>query len=490
MFTKVGPNTILHALPLAMMLAITAAFLGCKPPEPTVYPPEPLPEMLAALPRPARIECEYDPNLDRARINVWSLPGMGTPDSDSGVSGFRGEVIGTIGNCEPLRLTGSYWDPYEGTYWVEIERNELVGWLDSRFISTEAVAAAPTPRPTAAVTMQMGTPETRQYHPVAMLSRDRYLMDVAWEGGGQSLIYAVQGTRSIDNIAYLEPKNWDWWQFDMATQQSLSLPPPKSAIGNEARHVLGLCVQDEDGAGCNDTPRLWESPYGDWVIYVPVGQGEEAWIAGKDGANATLLAAVYLPQDVSWSADGRWAIVSGYAYRAPGMEVHYLVDLAARSAQALGQLTGHTLEFVNYQRPVFSPDSRYVVYAATDNVDHTLEENYGLFLLDLSRLQAGLLSRRFGPFQWQASGDGLYVLDDAVNFEFAEDMSARRTAALYAIDISRRPAIETLLDANIDFYPQDTLSAWHWAYSPEAQAIAMVGFSPRHELGILVLGPP
>lgn len=116
----------------------------------------------------------------------------------------------------------------------------------------------------------------RLYLSVAELSRERYLMDVFWDLSGQGLSYAVQGERSTDNMAYLEPQNWDWWRFDIASQQSSSLLPPTSAIDNEARHVLGLCTNDEYGAECGGVQRLWESPYGDWVIYHPVGRGEEA----------------------------------------------------------------------------------------------------------------------------------------------------------------------------------------------------------------------
>lgn len=329
----------------------------------------------------------------------------------------------------------------------------------------------------------------RLYVSTAELSRERYLMDVSWDSSGQNLIYGVQGTRSTNNIAYLEPKNWDWWQFDLDTQESLSLPPPESAIDNETRLALGVCTQDEDSDDCDGAPRLWESPFGDWVIYHPVGLGEEAWIASKNGTNATALEGVYLPQNVSWSSDGRWAIVSGYAYRAPGMEVHYLVDIVDKSAQMLDLLTGHTLTYVNYQRPRFSPDSRYVVYAATDDPNYELEDSYSLYLLELSNLQAELLTSRFGPFQWNDEGSGLFVLDGAVVFEFSEDILAQRQAELYYIDLSNRPFEETLLFGNIDFHPHDSPSAWHWSYSPEVQAIAMVGLSSKNELGILFLLP-
>lgn len=329
----------------------------------------------------------------------------------------------------------------------------------------------------------------RLYLSVAELSRDRYLMDIFWDSSGQSLSYAVQGTRSADNIAYLEPKNWDWWQFDIATRQSSSLLPPASAIDNEARHVLGVCANDEHGSDCDGAQWLWESPYGNWVIYDPVSRGEEAWIAGKDGTNATPLEGVYFPQSVSWSSDGRWAIVSGYAYRAPGMEVHYLVNIMDKSAQMLELITGHTLTYVNYQRPRFSPDSRYVIYAATADPNYELEDSYSLYLLELSNLQAELLTNRFGPFQWDDEGSGLFVLDGAVVFEFSEDRLAQRQAALYYIDVSNRPIEETILFANIDFHPQDSPSAWHWSLSPESQAIAMVGLSSKNELGILFLSP-
>lgn len=126
----------LYCLLLAMLIVITA-FSGCTSPEPTVYPPGPLPETLATLPQQAKVLCRNDPVLDRGSIWLWSLPGRGVPDSDSGVSGFRGDEIGGIEPCEPIQITESYWDPYGGEYWVKIENNELVGWMPLDLVSGE-----------------------------------------------------------------------------------------------------------------------------------------------------------------------------------------------------------------------------------------------------------------------------------------------------------------------------------------------------------------
>lgn len=143
-----------HCLRLAMMV-IVAVFAGCASAEPTVYPPEPLPETLASLPRQAKIECRNDPVLDRRKVWIWSLPGTYLGDPDSGVSGYRGDEIALMENCQLLQITDFYWDAYkaeywvkientdfywvpqEGKYWVKIENNDLVGWLLLRFISTE-----------------------------------------------------------------------------------------------------------------------------------------------------------------------------------------------------------------------------------------------------------------------------------------------------------------------------------------------------------------
>lgn len=122
---------------LAMMLVIAAVFSGCTSSDPTVYPPEPLPEVLTTLPRQAKVLCRNDPALDRGSVVLWSLPGNGAPDPDSGVSGPKGDMIGAIEPCEPIQITDFYWDPYEAEYWVKIENNDLAGWLLLRFVSTE-----------------------------------------------------------------------------------------------------------------------------------------------------------------------------------------------------------------------------------------------------------------------------------------------------------------------------------------------------------------
>jgi hypothetical protein len=243
--------------------------------------------------------------------------------------------------------------------------------------------------------------------------------------------------------------------------------------------------------GCAGAPLLWESPFSDLVIYDPVNRGETAWMAHKDGSNATELKDVFLPQSASWSSDGRWVIVSSYAYRAPGMETHYLVDTDEGVVRQLDPLTGHTLTFVNFLRPQFSPDGRYLVYAATDNPDYELESEYGLFLLDMNTLESERLTDRFGPFQWDDDSGGLFVLDNAT-FPIAKipgTPAPPRKSTLYHIDISDRPFQESLLFDDIDYFPHNSPSAWHWAYSPILRAISLVGLRLENELGILFLSP-
>jgi hypothetical protein len=258
--------------------------------------------------------------------------------------------------------------------------------------------------------------------------------------------------------------------------------------------MLDICVAQPSAEDeCGRETSLWESPYSDHVIYNPISRGENTWIAHKDGSNAMELDGVSSATNAHWSSNGKWVVISSYASGAPGQELHFLVDINERTVQSLGLLTGHTLATTNYLRPQFSPDGRYLAYAATDNPDYELESEYGLFLLDMNTLETERLSDRFGPFQWDDAGQGLYVLDNAVYFEFAEDRLAPRKAALYHIDLSSRPIQETLLFDNIDFYPFGSSSIRHWAYSPEAQAIAYVGLRPgneaKNEFGVLLLPP-
>lgn len=101
-----------YCLRLLVFLIIAVAFSGCVSSEPTIYPPEPLPETLASLPQQARVECQNDPVLDRGLVNLWSLPGTYLADPDSGVSGRRGDQIGQIANCTLIQITDIYWDSY------------------------------------------------------------------------------------------------------------------------------------------------------------------------------------------------------------------------------------------------------------------------------------------------------------------------------------------------------------------------------------------
>jgi hypothetical protein len=94
------------------MMVIVAAFASCTPPEPTAYPPEPLPEVLASLTRPAQIQCRSDPVLDRGSVYLWSSPGTFIADPDSGVFGRIGDEIGTIEMCEPIQIIPFYRDAY------------------------------------------------------------------------------------------------------------------------------------------------------------------------------------------------------------------------------------------------------------------------------------------------------------------------------------------------------------------------------------------
>lgn len=126
-----------YPLRILVLLVITTAFLGCTPPEPAVYPPEPLPEVLASLPRRAKVLCLGNSPPDKGSVVLWSLPGRVAPDTDSGVSGYSGDELAWMGHCEPVQITGSYWDPYGAEYWVKIEYFDTVGWVLFDLISFE-----------------------------------------------------------------------------------------------------------------------------------------------------------------------------------------------------------------------------------------------------------------------------------------------------------------------------------------------------------------
>lgn len=329
------------------------------------------------------------------------------------------------------------------------------------------------------------------YVPVAKLTRDHYIESLSWEPDGQGLVYALQGEWGLYMVPYVEPSQWSWWQYDVKTRQNTPLNSSgKSEIDLELRRKLGICtLEPVEENECGRVPLLWESPYGDRVIYNPVTRGENTWLAHKDGSNALELDEASSVVEVIWSSDSRWAVLASSGFGAPGMDLYYLLDLNTGDIVHLGLLTGYNPSFVNYIRPRFSPDGQYLVFAAAETAAEEVQSRYGLYLLDMSTLESERLTDRFGPFQWEANSQSLYVLDNAILFEYANDMLAPREAALYNINIVNRPFQETLLFDNINFFPQETPSAWHWAYSPEAQAIAMAGLQPKNELGLLFLAP-
>jgi hypothetical protein len=360
------------------------------------------------------------------------------------------------------------------------------------------IQATPTiePRPTEEATSPIPeqTRPAYEYQWVTDLLPLVWVESNAWEIDSGTLIYAVQGPQANHNVSYGEPKDWIWWKFDPVTGENTPLDPPGTDTNLAVRQALGVCAdwppEETSTDGCAGAPTLYESPYDDRVIYSPAGMAERTWMAHKDGSKIIELENIIgRPQSVTWSPDRRWAVLSVYGYRAPGMEIHYLVDIDKGTVQDLGLLTGDLLTFVSFLRPQFSPDSRHLVYGATRNKNYKIEEDYGLFILDLDTLQSEPLSDRFGPFQWDADSQGIYVLDNAIVYEFAENQSEPRKAILYHLDFSGGVARELLLAENIDFYPRDTASLWQWSYSPELQAISMVGLQPEDELGILFLAP-
>lgn len=355
--------------------------------------------------------------------------------------------------------------------------------------------ASMTPEPQITSTSRPQALGNRKYLRVAELSPEHYVEFVTWGDDGRHLIYALQGTWATNNVPFFEPKDWYWWQFDPVTGENAPLAPPGSDIDLETRQALGLCTdrlpEEITSEGCAGSRFLDESPYGDHIVYNPIARGENTWMANKDGSNVMELDGVSSAQNAHWSSDGQWVLVSVYGYRAPGMEIHYLIDIEDGDIRELGALTGHTLTFVNFLRPQFSPDGRFLVYAATENQDLELESGYGLYLLDMKTLQSKRFTDHFGPFQWEADSQGLFVLDNATYpiVKLPGTPAPVRKSALYHVDISDGSFQESLLFGDIDYFPRNSPSAWHWAYSPEAHAISLVGLNPETELGILLLSP-
>jgi hypothetical protein len=327
---------------------------------------------------------------------------------------------------------------------------------------------------------------------VSQLDYDLSLKSLAWVGQGEELLYAIAewDGRSFD----VEPRNWPWYLYNVAAEQAVSWPPPGTSLFLQARQTLALTpFLGQDSSAIPPDAMVYESPYGDQIIFTPFGASEETWLANKNGSNLKELDVIGIAYATDWSSDGKWVILSRGRATVPGAEDHYLASTDGNFIALVGTLIEIDDGRIIYVRPRFSPDSQYLVYGGSEVADSTNYSHYRLYLLDLETLESRLISNHFGQYQWTPDSKSLYVLTNeaALILQDLEEWLATspqesERAALYRIDLTPTSAQETLLADGIEYFPT-RLGSWYWGYSPELHAIAATGLQFAQELGILLL---
>lgn len=322
-----------------------------------------------------------------------------------------------------------------------------------------------------------------QFIPLDIALGREALAIVFWDDE-HSLVYATAS-------GITEPKDFDWWHYDLLTQQKRQLPPPSSAVSNEVRQKLNLCPLDlsdwTDSTECWVTSILFESPVSDLMLYSPVSYyAGELWLANKDGSQAMKIGD-FRPSYAQWSSDGKWLITGNHFPGAPGQETHYLIATDGTFIETLSKVTETDHFLLNGLYPEFSSDGQELAYVGSKIYESVNENDYHLYSLDLNTFESQVISERVGLFQWSNDGRGMYILDNALNL--LEESRESRSTSLYSIDITQEPFQETLIANEITYHPPNSLGTWYWAYMPATKALAYVGFEQKEKLGILLLDP-
>lgn len=305
-----------------------------------------------------------------------------------------------------------------------------------------------------------------------------------------TLVYAV-----YDGIAE-EPRNWTWWHYDLLTQAKVQLSSPESRVSEETREMLNLCPFSQGGVAnadnCGATSVLYESSVSDIMVFSPpiiFGQvGEELWLANTNGTNSMKIAD-FQPSYARWSNDGKWLIIGTHLPAMLGQQIHYLISTDGSFVQPLSQITNHDSVQINGIYPEFSPDGRKLAYIGTAVFGSLDENDYGIYFLDLESFETTLLTEKFGLFQWEPNGNGLYILDGlgvlALPSTTNGPSEIQSDTSLVYLDLSTETPIEYLIARGISYHNQN--SYIYWAVSPGKRAIASTGFQAGNELGILLL---
>lgn len=414
---------------------------------------------------------------------------------------YAGEVI-VVETREPV-----------ATHAVVLPTRELEGSVTAVPVAatqTLPATAPPTPTVESLITQEVQTPRSQateeesapasgeflpgEYVSIQELGLDLKLRYVAWEEDGKALIYAVQDYNSSERW------KWSWWRYDIASGEKLSIAPPQSRVSDNARQQLNLCPADRGvwNEICPGYSKLLESPTSNYIVFTPLTTGDgDTWLASIDGSNPQKLDEVVASASYAdWSQDDTWLVVGVHFPGMPGQYTHYLISTDATdgaSVSGLQSLTGVDNFFVSGLFPEFSPDGNQLAFVGSQVYESFNEQDYVLHVLELETLESRVVSDKFGMFQWDKGGTGIYIFDHAVlpilPVEESRGLFNVREATLYFVDVSDDTPVERLLVSEVPFYPTTDTGSWLWSYSPEANAIAYVGYDGESDLGILFLKP-
>lgn len=329
---------------------------------------------------------------------------------------------------------------------------------------------------------------------IGNISEIPFLAYAGWESESDTFLYALD-----KGVNLAETKDWNWWRYDNADHEIQSINSPESLVNEETRNELEICPLNHlawDGpASCSDLSFLFENRENNLILYSPLRLEDfpsidgELWIANTDGTGTQKLAD-FAPAYAHWSSDGQW-LTTGMAFAGlPGQAIHYLIKTDGTFVERLQDIIGVDSFYLNGLFPQFSPDGQKLLLAGSMVPDSRRIENYGLYVLDLNSLELQLVTQKFGLFQWEPNGNGIYVLDGAFTPFDALEIGSLRTTDLYYVEIGTHIIQEHMIASGIPYYSPTNYGSWNWAYSPTSQTMIFVGYSENNELGILQLKSP
>ncbi len=264
-----------------------------------------------------------------------------------------------------------------------------------------------------------------------------------WEADGLALRYAYG-----DYYSYTpEPKDWDWYRYNLLTGEVETLPPPQSHVSDEVRAALGLCPLDRKQATplCRLATVLAEAPSGTHMVYAPpevvLGPDGEPWgglfnlwHADVQGQNRVFLGNPQLGCEgcrpgLTWSPRENWLLIdvsceAGFFY------------LAKVDGTFFGEIPPEPREVFVYLniRPSFSPDDREIAFIGTTKTytgTWTYAHATWILALDGSN-QVWKVSDHIGLLQWSADARYLYIFDIVGK-------------TLYRVDLAETPPQEKVM---------------------------------------------